>query len=306
MKDRMTTLVLLLIAIFFFPCSLWADSLKPEEISADAKWAAHIDVEKFFSSQIGSLFKKALEEEGDLKQIEAFGTIFEFDPFEDLYGATAYGLSFEKEEGVALIKGRFEKKKIISLMRIEGKHTEIDHRDFIIHEWKDGSDHFFVALPKTNLVVISNSLDLTKEALDVLAGKKDNLTDRRGLKGLRSLPGGTFIAASAQGFGDVVDCDGEPEAAVLKMADEVSMSIGEVEGDDFLDVTLSARDAKTAKQVNDILRGLVALGSLFGEEEPELAQLINMLDVEQDGKTVRIRAAIPAEELCGKIKLSMN
>jgi hypothetical protein len=263
-------------------------------------------VEHFLSTQLGELFKEALDEEGDLTKIEAFGTIFEFDPFKDLYSVTAYGCSFEKEEGVALFKGRFENEKIIALMGIEGAHTEFDHGGCVVHEWKEGRDHFFVAFPRKSMVVISNSRELIQEALDVLEGDRDSLDDRGEMRGFRSAPRGTFLAAAAHGLEHILGCDGEPEAAVLKMAKDVTVFVGEVEGDDFLDVTLSTQDSKSAKQVHDILAGLIALGSLFGEEEPELAWLMKSLEFEQDGRTVRIRVALPAMELSGKLKVSME
>ena len=93
---------------FLIPGSVYADSLNPEEVSTEAKWAAHLDVERLWSTQLGALLKEVLEEEEDLAKIEAFGTIFEFDPFKDLFSITAYGCSFEEEHGVALFKGRFE------------------------------------------------------------------------------------------------------------------------------------------------------------------------------------------------------
>jgi hypothetical protein len=285
---------------------IWAGPLQTEDISAKAKWAAHLDLERLFSSRIGGLFKEALEEEGSMAKIDAFGTIFEFNILEDLHSITAYGTSFEKEEAVGLFKGRFDKKKILALMGIEGTRREIDHHDYTIHEWKDKHEQFFVCFYDSKGVMLSNSEDLAKEALDVVSGDADSLDDRGGLKVLRSLPRDVFVAAAAQDFSKLAGCGSEPEAAMLKKAKEVRILVGESDGMDYVDITLATEDSETGKQVHDIVQGLIALGKLVSNEEPELAWLVEHAEVERDGRLVSIREAVPSDKLMELLKGSMH
>jgi hypothetical protein len=297
---------IVLCASIFFAIPLQAGPLDLDEVSAKAKWAAHLDLEGLFSSRIGGLFKDALEEEGAMAKIDAFGTIFEFNILEDLHSITAYGTSFEKEEAVGIFKGRFDEKKILALMGIEGTCRDFKHRGHTIHEWKDSHERFYINFLDSDGVMVSNSEELMKEAVEVLDGEQDSLDDRDGLKGLRSLPRHAFLAAAAQDFSKLAGCGDEPQAAMLKKAQEVRVVIGESEGMNYLDVTLATKDRETSQQVHDIVKGLIALGTIFSQDEPELAWLVEHAEVERDGRLVSIREAVPSDKLMKMLKDSMH
>jgi len=274
------------------------------EVSADAVWAAHLDVEKLMTSRIAELFLAELDDRGELEKINAFGTVFEFNPLEDLYSVTAYGTSFLKEEAVGLIKGRIDKEKVLALMQMKGTQTGISHGDSTIHKWTDGSECFFVCFFRQGLVVFSNSLDLTKGALDVLRGEGESLADGGTLRDLRSLPEGTFFTAAVNGFGEIVGLD--PEAAILKKAEKAVVAIGEMEGTDFMNIALTAADEATATKIHAVAQGILALGSMVGDQEPALARLVQSARLTRDGRTITLRETQPADELMKLLKGSMK
>jgi hypothetical protein len=277
------------------PLAVRAESLNPREIPADAKWAVHLDVKGLLSSRIGSLILEMANQEEEMKKVHAFGTVFEFDPFEDLYSVTAYGTSYQKEEGAVLLKGRFDREKITAMMSIEGERREILYLDADITQWSDGHDQFFVCFYRDGLILLSNSQSLIQGAIEVLKGDADSLADGGGLRGLRSLPEGTFIAAGAKGFGSILGV--EAHATVLQKADEFLAAAGETEGIDFLDVTLSTTSEETASQVHQVLQGIIALGGLMSEQEPELARLVKSVRLKLDGRKITLRETQPADEL---------
>jgi hypothetical protein len=275
----------------------WAEALRPQEVSADAKWAAHLDFEHLLSSRLGKLFKDTLEKEGELRKIEALGTAFEFDPFKDLHSVTVYGTSYVKEEGVVLIKGRFDKEKLLALAGMEKELKETDYEGHTLYEGGDRNDRFFGCFYRDGMIVASNKQKLVQEALDVLSGNKDSLADRGRLKGLRDLPEGTFGVVTANGFDKLPELD--PQAQIMKKAERITITAGEYEGDAFVEAVLTASDERTADQVRAVLEGLVAMGHLMGHEEPELVELLKGLKVQQEDRTIYVRKTHPVDELVG-------
>jgi hypothetical protein len=272
---------------------LQADSLKPGEVSANAKWAAHLDIENLMSSRLGKLFIDLMEEQGELRKIKAFSTVFEFDPLKDLHSVTVYGTSYTKEEGIVLIKGRFDKKKILALAGVEGDYEEIAYQDHTIYKCGGKHDRYFGCFYRENLVVASNSQALLQEALGVLAQERQSMAEGGRLRGLHNLPEGTFFVAAANGFDKLAEK--EPEAMMLKKADKIAVTAGEAGGEAFLQATLWTRDDQTAEQVHDVVRGLIAMGLLLGDQKPEVARLVRSARVTRDGRKIMLRESQPAE-----------
>lgn len=295
MRNHVKSVLCGLCALLLLSCAAFAGPIKLNEVSGDAVWAAHFDMERFMSTRLAELLLGQLEDEGELKKINAFGTMFEFNPLEDLYSVTAYGTSFVKEEAVAVIKGRFQTEKVLALMQMEGTHTQISHGDDTLHKWADSNECFYICFIGSGQIVFSNSLDLAKGALDVLRGSKESLAAGGKLDDLRSLPDGTFFTAAINGFGEIAKIDAE--AAILQKAEKAVVAIGEVEGTDFVDISLTAADAQTASQIHAIAQGILALGSMVGDQEPELAKLVQAARLTLDGRTITLRETQPADEL---------
>jgi hypothetical protein len=295
MKGLIRPAICVVSLVMILACDGLSGPLKPREISADARWAAHIDVEKVVASRIGGHFRETLEKEGEMAKIEAVGTLFDFHPLVDLYSVTVWGTSFTAEEGVALVKGRFDRKKILALMVTHGEKKETEFRGHTIYEWTDGGEHFFVCFSAEETVLFSNSRKLTQDALDVLSGEKESLEAGGKLKGLKSLPAGTFFAAAARGFEEIAEKD--PEAAILLKAEGVVVAAGELEGIVFVDAVITAQDEKTAGQVHGILNGFIALGQLISGQHPEIVDLVQSARLNLSGRQITFRESMSADKL---------
>jgi len=287
-------------------CTAWAGPFRANDVAADAKWVAHIDVQELVSSQIGKFFLEQMDKEGDLAKIEAFGTIVEFNPMEDLYSVTAYGTDFEEEEGVAILKGRFDAEKIEALMTTEGSLEKRSHEGCKLLKWFDGDETFYVCFFKPEVIIFSNSVKLVENAVSVMNGDLDRLRDGGALDGMYSLPDGTFLSASAYEFENLIP-DDESHADLLKKAKKVFVLVGECEGSNFVKVILQVQDRETAEMIYDIGKGLKAVGSLIGGiEEPELAELIKAVDLNLNGKKIILQISKPTTELSNLLKEQMD
>ena len=129
-----------------------------------------------------------------------------------------------------------------------------------------------------------------------------------GLGIMTDTPRGSFIVAAARGFGHLAEHEG-PEAQVIKKADKVLFTGGESDDSFFIDATLFTTDTETAKQIQDVLQGLIALGAMLGDEEPHMEMLnkiIGKIHLERDGKKIELRHAMPSKEVMDLLKGSME
>lgn len=286
--------------------SAWAGPFEAGDVPAGAKWVVHLDAQKLFSSEIGRFLLGQLEEEGDMAEIEAFGTVMEFDITKDLHSVTAFGTDFEDEEGVVIFRGRFDAEKIEALIRTEGKLKKIGYEDSTILKWSDGRETFYVCFYEPKVIVFGNNMDLVGQAISVMDGDAPSMRGGGVLKGMRSLPEGTFISAAANAFQDLIP-DDEDHAELLKKAEKVFVVVGEEEGENFVKVALQVSDEETAEMIYDIGKGLLAVGSLVGGiEEPELADLIRAVDLKWDGRKIVLQVSKSTRELKRLLKDNMH
>jgi len=80
-----------------------AGSLDLKQVSADAKWAAHLDVDALTASSMfpkvrDQILKEHPEAESKLALVR---NLWRFDPYTDLHGITIYGTQLKKSTGVA-------------------------------------------------------------------------------------------------------------------------------------------------------------------------------------------------------------
>lgn len=281
--------------------SLFGGALQTSDVPADAKWAVHLDFQKVISSRIGLLVLEDLESKGEMQKIEAFGKLFDFNPLKDLHGLTVYSKTFNEDEGLALVKGRFDVEKVKALIETHGECSEMEQDGFKIYQGtNEKGKRFFFCFFRSDTILFSKDLDLVKDELSVLSGTKVSLKSGGNLHELNALPAGTFIAASAKGFGHLTH--NHPHARILQKAQGILITMGECEGIDFLNITLSTADEEMAEQVHQIVQGIIALGMMLGDEDPKLAKLVRTVKLERAGKKVTARVSMPADELFELLK----
>ncbi len=279
----------------FFAGSLAGGPLRTSDIPADAKWAAHFDMNALVASRIGQLIMGEMESKGEMQKIDAFGKLFDFNPIRDLHSVTAFSKTFNEEEGLIVVRGRLDREKVKALMETHCQCTEMVYGDFKIFRCIAPDKQFHYCFFRSDTLLISSDIELVKEELDILSGSKASLESGGNLQMLNSLPSGTFFAAAARGFGNLADR--HPNARILQKAESLAIFFGECEGVDFLNIKLSARDEKTAGQVYNIVQGIIALGMMLGDEQPKLAKLAGSMKVEQAGCLVTLRETMQADEL---------
>jgi len=293
----MKKLTVSLIVCLFLSAPLLAGPLLKNQVSSTANWVVHADYERFNSSQIGQLIRKELAAQGIEEKLVNFANIFSFHPLNDVRDVTIYGNGKDRQKAVVLIDGNFNREKLEALVRTNPQHQEIQYGDILIHGWmheekqKDGTTNSFMmfgCLYQDKIVVMSSGQETIKLALDVLRGSAQSAVDGQFSAATLNAPG-AFFQVAANDVGDIAG--EEPQAAVLKQTNKLGLAIGENEGKFYIDFGLAAKSNEAAQNINKVLEGIIAFGTLSGEQQPKLAELAKKvkLSYEQNTVTVGVR-----------------
>ncbi len=289
---KLIILIVVILLILVFSLELKAASIQKSIIAADAKWVVHIDMKKFTSTKLYELF---MNDESTVKIRKRTDKLFKklnFDPLKDIMGVTAYGVEKDEEKTVICFSGNIDKAHILGLFDEEADHKEISYGKYIIYSW--GHDDFGVFV-SDNLGLFSENEEAIKTALDVIDGKKENLSSSPMMKYVKEIPSDAFLMAVVD---DISSLAGRHDKAVmLKKAGMASFAIMEKKGDVALDLKFTTGSPEDAKNVEQMIKGLVAFGNLQLKQEKDVLELLERLRISIDGNKVQMGLTYPIDKL---------
>jgi hypothetical protein len=262
-------------------------------VPPDAQWAIHIDMQRLTAS---AMFKGLLEENGPAKikgKADHFLGKLKIDPMKDLKGISVFGRSDKDEDAVVALKGKFDKAHLLGLIKSEESHQEIPYGKSTIYSW-DGDD--FGAFAADDLILLSESETAIKAALDALEkGKKDVPAFPFLARVMKESPDAIFVAA-VNSISAMVGKKGKP--VILSKMHQAGGSISESGENLNLKVSIAAESAQVAKDVEQAIRGLIAMANLQ-LDDAEAQAIAQSIKIDVDGENVRIEASYPAKKLMG-------
>ena len=291
--------IILFLTVFFLAVALGLIGAPPVEESSpqlsaippDAQWALYIDVQKLTSS---AMFK-ALVGEQEMAKFQGkadvvFGKL-KIDPKKDLKGVMVFGLGKEDDAVVAL-SGKFDRAYLIGLIKAEATHKETAYGKYTIYSW-DGDD--FGTFAADDLVLLGENEQSIKQALDAMEGKKRDAAPPVLARVLKESPNALIVGAVSNISGLLGEHD---KPVILTKMKSASGSIAESGENISLLVSISAESAQVAKDVEQAIRGLIAMANLQLKEADAQA-FAQAIKIAVDGEYVRINAAYPLNKLIG-------
>jgi hypothetical protein len=245
-----------------------AGPLDLKEVSADAKWAAHLDVDALMASSLFPKLRDQIlkEHPGAESALSAIRTFWRFDPFTDLHGITIYGTQLKKDTGVAVVRAKVDQKFLLEVVKNAPEHQVSTYGKFELHTWlKEGKKRENAAFFKPDVIVFGASADELKAALDVLDGTKPNFAGKSESPTGLTPPGAILVA----GAKDLGDANLHPESPLSKQADSALLVVGENQGNVFVRATLNVKDAEIARQIKTVADGALALASLVKSDDAD-------------------------------------
>lgn len=276
-----------------------AAPLDLKQVAADAKWAAHLDVDALMASSMvqkarAQMLKEHPEAEGHLAMVRA---IWKFDPTTDIHSITIYGSRLKKDTGVAIVRAKVDQALLLDRAKMAPEHRVSTYGKYELHNWvhAKGSKHeramtgtFF----SPDVMVFGATSEEVMAALDVLDGTKPNFADKEpSLTG--ATPAGTILVAGVSGLGDV---DLPCKSPLAKQAETMLLVVGENQGEVFVQGRLSVKQADIAQQIKTVVDGALALATLAKSDDADAVKMISGVKVAVVDKavTVECRGAVDA------------
>jgi hypothetical protein len=267
-----------------------------KEVSADAKWAAHLDVDALMASKSLAKVREAVFKQHPNAEagLAALRTLWRFDPRTDLHGVTIYGAQLKKDTGVAIIRAKVDQKFILEMVKAAPEYTTTKYGKYDLHSWmKDGVKQENATFFQPDVLVFGNSLDEVKAALDVLDGTKPNFASKAQISP-DAIPPGTILVAGAR---DLSSAPLPLKSPLAKEAESFLLIVGEKDGQLFVRASLEMKQAEIAKQIKTVVDGALAFASLAKMDDPEALKLITAVKVNLAEKNVSLDAQAPVDEV---------
>ena len=289
------------LAVAVILCSaalLRAEPVNFSQVSADAKWVAHLDLDAVRASTVlPKVREKILEKHKEAAEhLEKFKEIWKFNPCTDLHGVTLYGRQIKKDTGVAIVHAKVDQQALLEKAKAAPDHRTSTYGKYELHTWihAKGTKHertmtgvFF----KPDTIIFGGSTAEVMAALDVLDGKQPNVVGKSSVLAA-AVPPGAIVVARAVGL---ADADLPCKSPLAKQAESFSMAVGENKGESFVAATLAVKDAAVAKQMKAVVEGGIAVASLVHGNDADAMKLIGAAKVSVSDKTVSLEWRVPAE-----------
>jgi hypothetical protein len=289
-----------------------AGPLAKQHVGQDAKWLVHIDFDQLRTSKLGQfVIKDVLIKKVDEVKVEAktsFLTNMDvMKIISQLHSLTAYGTTFETFDGVLLLQVEPETRKILEgaaaglLLKEDGTLTKTNEDGSILYSLQD---QYFASPQENGVILFGPSKAAIKRVAAVMAGKSKNLTRSKTFSDFPAVSDNFILLAVAEGFQDHLPIP--PQAQVLRQADGARVVLGEKAGNLFVGLALKAKDSEVLKQIQQVVEGIVALGSLSQSENKELQEFIQSIKVTATDKMLSVTAAYSVDSLITQAKTMLS
>ena len=269
-------------------------------VPQDAQWVLHLDVREFVSTQLFDLLKN--DHGSKLDRLNAkISEKLKIDLLKDIDGVTIFGIGKGRSNAVVCLAGNLDKNYLLSLLAQDKSHREIPYGKHRIHSWQ--SSHCG-AFANNRLVLLGSDEDAIKNALDVIDGKKKNMTGSPLMSYWRDIPPRAFLKAAAYNISSLThDHD---TSAILKKAGMAFFMALEKNETLKLKLKLTTDTPETAKNIEQIVMGFMALARMkHNEKEPskhmKFFKLLESLQIKVEGKVVQMELSQPSTGLAAML-----
>jgi len=198
--------------------------------------------------------------------------------------------------GMVLARGRFDSVKLEALAR-EHNGTVEDYKGkrIIRSPEAQASRGPAIAFLEPGLVALGDHATLLR-AIDTYAGGGQNVTTNKELMGLIGDVEGASNAWAVGRFDSLPARANLPAQVTAQMsAMRYFVAAGRVNGGINGTLRVEARDDEAAKNMRDVVTGILALARLQAGARPELNAMVQSLQLTGTGKTVALSFNIPAQ-----------
>lgn len=303
MRRRVNWIGVILLGVFSTTLvgRLSAAPLNPKQISAEAKWLAHLDADAMRGSVMAAAGYRQCEAKWKAigEHLAELRTACQvFDPMTDLNDVTFYGAQYQQDAGVAIVHARFTDSVLRFLyekvQQLPG-YAASNHRAYALHTWRhaQGTRHersMTAAYVQPDRMIFGTSVAEVAAALDVLDGAKADLAGNASPLAAKA-PSGALLLIRVAGLSAI---ELPIESPIIRRTETLALIIGESNNEAYLTSELVSKDAKTAEEVKAAVDKALA-AALAATDDGDVANLINAVQVGSTEKQVTLDVRGPAE-----------
>lgn len=296
MKKVMFLAAALLVIALFLSVPAFPGQVPASVVPSEARWIAHLDMERFVATSLFGYLEKSGVIEIKSADINKW---LKLDIPKDITGVTLFGLGDEaKTDAVVVLAGKFDKPGLLALIAQNPEHKEIPYAGTTIYSTGDEGYGAFI---DDHMIVLSDSQAGIEKALDTAAGRSKNFSGTPLSSALKAAPGDAFLSGVLPKLSKFSKEIGESK--MLEQASGLFFLAQEAHDRLLIRVQVTADTAESAKNIADILQGLVALGRMSGDKDKtsQVMALLDGLQVSQDGKLLKISFERPSKEIADLI-----
>ena len=192
-----------------------------------------------------------------------------------------------------------------------GVHAEVEQDDADVDaEFEFGlgeGESFCAALvqgpdPSQRMAFLAATPEHVVRGIKVYEKKSSNLADHPDSALKASPRTGSVVFVAVAGLGDLVngvDLDSEV-AGVAQRAKQISIDLGDLKDSFYVHAQVDAASEEDARNLGQVVQGLVALLNLMGSDDPDMAELKKLtsgLSIRNEGNTISAELRISNDEL---------
>jgi len=295
---------LLLTAALLAP--VWtSDGLQRSALPADVDFVAHLDVEGLKTTELWKEFQTHLSAEGELDDLEEFQERYGIDPFTDVRAVTLYKMKSEEEPTVALFTTSTKIDEALKRLQKEDGYRRLSEGGIELHSWSEseisGHDTVYSYVHTRSrgerVVLIASNKESALRGARVLRGEEPSHAVG-GAPLLIAPDPGSFLYVSAANIPHLSEFS--PASQVFGLAQGIQVDLGEAGGFLRAHLALLTSLPEQARQISDVVRGLVSLGGLALTGEPTaepVLELLRSLRISTRGNEVAVDFEYSVREL---------
>ena len=271
----------------------------------DARFVMGFDVKRFAASPFYERFatKRGMKPEMLAQLEERTGLNPARDIDQIVIAGSGQGGS---HPGLAVAFGRFDLYRLGRAIETDGKAQSSNHEGVTVYSFAKDASHTVAVAFLDESTLVFGSKDKVLAAISSRTRNEAPLKSNTQLISLveKVRPGSTFWMVGDQSLlaslpTSIPAPGGSAEGgASLTLPALTGLTVtGDLDPQVSLAITGEARDALAAKNIADVVRGLVAMASLQAQQKPELQQLASAISVATEENRVLVNARVPYEML---------
>ncbi len=285
-----------MVALAMSVAAVQAAKIDKANISNDAKFVVHLDLDAFRASKIGiTLLEKIRKDEGGEK-LNALAELIGFDPLSAIHGATMFG-NGEEDNGILVVKHKADNTKLLAFMKLDEYYRKTEHGKHEIHGAGDRGDgkRGYISFVNATTAVLAASRELAAEGIDLVNGKGAAVKQiPTSLVSADKKAKNAFLVAYANVEDLKEHIDNE---TVNQMAKRVAFVMGESDEKFILSISVDALDADAAENMENMVNGLIGFARLNQDENPEVKDILKGLKVTRNEENVSVHFSVGVNKL---------